>query len=198
MRTLRVYTYNELDDAAKQRAVENSRYKVGEILSDHDSVEYGKAMKTIEDALNIDVYDWEVGYRDYHRWRPTWQLSYDIEDPKMLCRYLERVYYNTHHGKYIGWHKGKHKAYYSKVLSGVDSFSPNGDWTDSAIQHAMEHRYEAVRRGKTIEDFINHLLDEFFTRWGADYEYSFSDEGVRDQLEYNDYFEFYGDGTLYN
>ena len=200
MRTLRIYTYDELDEAAKQRAIDSCRNKVAERLNDCDSDDYRRSLMTIEDCLGINVRDWEVGYygRPFFRWDYN-RYDYDIEDPRMLCRYLDRVYYNVHKGKYIGWHESKGKAYYSKVLSGTDSFMPNGMWTDGALQDAMEKRFEWVRRGETIEDFIEDLLSKFFDSWQHDWEEASSDESVEDTLA-NGYspYEFYEDGSLYN
>ena len=57
---IKVYTIDELAEEAKKYAIDNARCSVAECLNDADGWEYREALRKIEEALNIKVYDWEV------------------------------------------------------------------------------------------------------------------------------------------
>ena len=67
---IKVYTIDELAEEAKKYAIDNARCSVAECLNDSDGSEYRGALRKIEEALNIKVYDWEVDeYRYNFRFR---------------------------------------------------------------------------------------------------------------------------------
>jgi len=81
------------------------------------------------------------------------------------------------------WHY-KHK--YSKVLSEGYSYCLTGTYTDWAVDDAMNKRFEYVRKGYTIREFIDEMLDKFCQLWDEDSNDCFSDEHVQEHLENNE------------
>lgn len=195
--TANLYKFHELNEAAQQFAINHLRSDLGGNMAEFDASDYRSTLKKIEEMFGINVYDWNIGYPgDYFRWEieDEWFQDYDIENPKHLTRYLRIVSNRIYKGKYMGFYDGDRKVYHSKVLSYEDSYGLMDMWTDDAIIKTMEERFEFVRQGKTIEDFIETLLDRFFKEWKNDNDYCYSDEGVLEEIESND-LDFFENGT---
>lgn len=193
-----LHDFAELSEAAKKVAIDEVRDSIGEIRSESDSCDYRETLQKIERAFDIEVYDWEVsGYRPSH-YRFKYLGDLDDETPKMLPRYFERIWRDVFKGKYIGWRESKGKPYYSKVLFNEESFSLVGMWTDDAVVKTMAERYEFVRQGCTISDFIDTMLCRFFEQWREDMEYAYSDESIEIELSEGSYeYEFLENGKLW-
>lgn len=205
-----IYQYDELSAEAKEKAVDNVRETIGSMLCDFDADEYRSALKEIEKIFEIKVYDWSVGYPGtYSRWRfnENSRFSDMSDEPKYLVRYLDEVERYCRKGKYYSSSFRKvpvdkeHPAglaytkRYSKVM-----FERNccltGTWTSAVVDDYMEKRWDYVRRHRTIEDFVDDMLYNFFKQWERDQECNYEDDAIIDTILGNDY-EFTEDGMRY-
>ena len=208
--TLNIYQYDKLSDAAKKKAVENMRETIGSMLCDFDADDYRSALKEIEKIFEIQVYDWCVGYPGtYSRWRFNENSRFsDLSDePKFLVRYLDEVERYCRKGRFYSSSFRKvpvdkeHPAGldYTKRQSKVmfeRNFCLTGSWTSAVVDDYMEKRWEYVRKHRTIENFIDDMLHDFFKQWERDQEYNYDDENIEETILGNTY-EFTEDGTRY-
>lgn len=205
-----IYQYDELSPKAQEKAVENMRETIGSMLCDFDADEYRSALEEIEKIFEIRVYDWSVGYPGtYSRWRFNENSRFsDLSDnPHFLVRYLDEVERYCRKGKFYSSPFRKvpvdkeHPAglaytkRYSKVMF-ERSYCLTGTWTSAVVDDYMEKRWEYVRKHRTIEDFIDDMLYDFFNRWQRDQEYNYDDENIEETIRANDY-EFTEEGVRY-
>ncbi len=209
--TFDVYNYDELSAPAKEKALESMRETIGSCRSDDDAYEYRAALEKIEEIFEIKVYDWCVGYPGtYSRWRfkEGSRFSEMSDEPRFLVRYLDEVERWCRKGKYYSSPFRKvpvdkeHPAgldytkRYSKVM-----FERNccltGSWTSCIVDdYTGAKRWEYVRKGRTIEDFLDDMLYDFFKQWERDQECNYEDETIEDEILNRDY-EFMEDGRRY-
>lgn len=209
--TLNIYQYDELSDAAKKKAVENMRETIGSMLCDFDADDYRSALEGIEKIFEIKVYDWNVGYPGtYSRWRFNENSRFsDLSDnPRFLVRYLDEVERYCRKGRFYSssFHKvpvdKEHPAglaytkRYSKVMF-ERNYCLTGTWTSAVVDDYMEKRWDYVRKHRTIKDFIDDMLYDFFKQWERDQEYNYDDEKIEETILANTY-EFTEDGTRYD
>lgn len=202
MVTINLYKFDELSDSAKQKAIDSARSMCASRMVDCDADEYRNTLKLIEEKFGIDVYDWEVDSCGY-RFKFSFDSRADVaDDSKYLCRYLRDLFSILRKGKYYSTGgrlvngKYQYKYRYSKVISEYSCIL-TGCWCDFAVDDAMKNRFDYIRRGFTIRDFVEDVLDKFFGQWHNDYEYVYSDEAVEEYIEGND-FLFYEDGKIYS
>jgi len=208
--TLNIYQYDELSDAAKKKAVENMRETIGSMLCDFDADDYRSALEEIEKIFEIKVYDWNVGYPGtYSRWRFNENSRFsDLSDnPRFLVRYLDEVERYCRKGRFYSssFHKvpvdKEHPAglaytkRYSKVMF-ERNYCLTGTWTSAVVDDYMEKRWKYVRKHRTIKDFIDDMLYDFFKQWERDQEYNYDDEEIEETILANTY-EFTEEETRY-
>lgn len=205
-----IYQYDELSAEAKEKAVDNVRETIGSMLCDFDADEYRSALKEIEKIFEIKVYDWSVGYPGtYSRWRFNENSRFsDLSDnPRFLVRYLDEVERHCRKGRFYSSSFRKvpvdkeHPAglaytkRYSKVMF-ERNYCLTGTWTSAVVDDYMEKRWDYVRRHRTIEDFVDDMLYDFFKSWESNQECNYEDEAIIDTILGNDY-EFTEDGMRY-
>ena len=205
-----IYQYDELSAEAKEKAVDNVRETIGSMLCDFDADEYRSALEEIEKIFEIKVYDWSVGYPGtYSRWRFNENSRFsDLSDnPHFLVRYLDEVEQYCRKGKFYSSPFRKvpvdkeHPAglAYTKRYSRVmfeRNYCLTGTWTSAVVDDYMEKRWDYVRRHRTIEDFVDDKLYDFFNQWQRDQEYNYDDENIEETIRANDY-EFTEEGVRY-
>lgn len=206
-----IYQYDELSAEAKEKAVDNVRETIGSMLCDFDADDYRSALNEIEKIFEIKVYDWCVGYPGtYSRWRFNENSRFsDLSDnPRFLVRYLNEVEQYCRKGRYYsspfrecpkseehpnGWTYTKR---YSKVMF-ERNYCLTGTWTSSVVDnYTGDKRWDYVRKHRTIEDFIDDMLYDFFKQWERDQECNYEDDAIIDTILGNDY-EFTEDGMRY-
>ncbi len=205
-----IYQYDELSAEAKEKAVDNVRETIGSMLCDFDADEYRSALKEIEKIFEIKVYDWSVGYPGtYSRWRfnENSRFSGLSDNPHFLVRYLDEVERYCRKGRFYSSSFRKvpvdkeHPAglaytkRYSKVMF-ERNYCLTGTWTSAVVDDYMEKRWDYVRRHRTIEDFVDDMLYDFFKSWESNQECNYEDETIIDTILGNDY-EFTEDGMRY-
>ena len=203
---IKVYTIDELAEEAKQYAIDNARCSVAECLNDADGSEYREALRKIEEALNIQVYDWEVDeYRHNFRFRINGDWDDKADEERLLIRWLNNVAFpSCKEGKYFSTpskydQSGKYhyRSRRSKVLFEPFSCVLTGSWCTNALDDMLNNAMNIVREGRTtVREFIEQMLAGFFAQWGRDMEYNSSDEAVEKRLEINER-QFLADGRVY-
>ena len=202
---IKVYTIDELAEEAKQYAIDNARCSVAECLNDSEGSEYREALRRIEEALNIQVYDWEVDeYRHNFRFRINGDWDDKADEERLLIRWLNNVAFpSCREGIYFSTpfkHNESGKYHYrsrrSKVLFEPFSCVLTGSWCTNALDDMLNNAMNIVREGRTtVREFIEQMLDGFFAQWGRDMEYNSSDEAVYEHLEINER-QFLADGRV--
>ena len=203
---IKVYTIDELAEEAKKYAIDNARCSVAECLNDADGWEYREALRKIEEALNIKVYDWEVDeYRHNFRFRINGDWDDKADEERLLIRWLNNVAFpSCRQGKYFSTpfkydESGKYhyRSRRSKVLFESFSCVLTGSWCTNALDDMLNNAMNIVREGRTtVREFIEQMLDGFFAQWGRDMEHNSSDEAVYEHLEINER-QFLADGRAY-
>ena len=203
---IKVYTIDELAEEAKKYAIDNARCSVAECLNDADGWEYREALRKIEEALNIKVYDWEVDeYRHNFRFRINGDWDDKADEERLLIRWLNNVAFpSCRQGKYFSTpfkydETGKYhyRSRRSKVLFEPFSCVLTGSWCTNALDDMLNNAMNIVREGRTtVREFIEQMLDGFFAQWGRDMEHNSSDEAVEEHLEINER-QFLADGRAY-
>ena len=163
-------------------------------------------MRRIEEALNIKVYDWEVSeYSHNFRFRINGDWDEKADDERLLIRWLNNVAFpSCREGKYFSTpfkynESGKYhyRSRHSKVLFEPFSCVLTGSWCTNALDDMLNNAMNIVREGRTtVREFIEQMLDGFFTQWGRDMEYNSSDEAVEEHLWNNEH-QFLADGRAY-
>lgn len=208
--TFNVFTLDELTADAREKAIEDCRSDVAGMLNDFDADEYRSALAEIEKVFEIKVYDWCVGYPGtYSSWRfnESSRFSEMSDEPRFLVRYLDEVEQWCRKGRYYSTPfkpcpKSKehpagltYKKRYSKVMF-ERNYCLTGTWTSAVVDDYMNKRWDYVRNHRTIEDFVDDMLYDFFKQWERDMDCNSDDEVVEETILDNDY-EFTEDGRLY-
>jgi len=207
--TITYYYLDELTPMAKKAAIEHMRSRAGETMLNFVDDDYKSALNKIEEVFNIKIKNWEVGgENDYHyrfEFKPNyhWDLGngeYYEDEPRFFLRWLNNeIWWQVYKGKYFSKTTGTNPYRYiqrrSKVLGDKPTFCCclTGSYTDYAVDDALNNAWEHARKGGTIEEFINNMLDDFFAKWGIDRDYCFEDCEVEDYLIGNEY-EFLENG----
>ena len=208
--TFNAYQLDELSEGARKNAIDNMRSKVGEMLCEFDAEEYRDALKEIEKIFGIKVYDWGIGYPStYFRWRFTNERWGELcDNPKFLPRYWNAIERYCRKGRYYsGSWRNVPKS--KECPAGVDCLTRNsrvmwvreyaltGTWTSKVVDDYTETKiWEYVRERKTIEDFIEDMLYDFFNQWECDQDANYEDEAIEETILGNDY-EFTEEGVRY-
>ena len=192
--TINTYKFDELSLEARAKALEGVRVSVADANAQCTNEDFCLALEDMERVLDIEIKDWNVDAWSKHYLFEMNKCWEDMEDdPKFLCRYLDDMADCLWHGKF--YTKPGIEAYrYSKVLFGGWYFT--GYYTDDALIKATDERYEYVRDGFTIHEFVDAALNDFFQHWQRCLEHDYSDEAVEETILINDY-DFLEDGRLY-
>lgn len=166
----KVYTFDELSEEAKQKALENLAY----INVEH--LEWWEF--TYEDAKRVGIKI--TGFDIDRRNECTGELLYDMEEV------AENIL--KEHGEQC-----KTVAIVKRFLAGKADIlddakrDENGDFEDEwEVDNLID---------KLEKEILEDLLDEYLTILRNDYDYLISEEAIKETIEANEY-EFLEDGTL--
>lgn len=208
MRTItkNIYTFDELSDEAKERAIENYR-ALGIPFAWHD--EAIASIKAIADVLNCS-YSWYsydgVDYTVYLEPEDNWR--YDDTDITELegrraWAYIENNFiskaerpktYYLNHVIYCDGRKNWSRK--SKINYTINDCPFTGYCMDCCFSEAWRDWKKTFNKYSTVGDFIELVAEKLGEDWTADNEYQNSDEGIIEIFECNDY-EFTEDGDIY-
>ena len=185
-----VYTFEELNEEAQKRAIENCRSSIAQFLCQCNDDDFRGTLDKIEDVFSIKVRDLEG--RPY--WRMTSSRWADVEDEeggRMLCRYLNDVADALDNRR--RYYKGLEKLRIARTIHDPYCYCLTGVYSDSVVDNALNNMYDAVRRGDSIHDFIGELLSDFATDWEKNNESTYDDDTIREEIIANEY-EFEANG----
>lgn len=194
--TLKLYKFDELDESAQRKVMDNNRDAIQADAMECYGYEYRDTLEKFSEVFGITVSEWEVSDY-YHNFRFDFKDAiYDWLDGclyaedvsgKLLLRYLNGIYFK--------------KAYTDKT---VQPFQPNADCPltgvgyDYEILQPIVDWYKKPDYGITLYELIKSCLENFFQAWEDDYEYCASDEFCRQELSEGSRWEdvlYYSDGT---
>ena len=200
----RIYTFDELSDAAKEYAIEAHRYDFVNGWSD----ENWKSVKAIANACGLDIITTicnDTGFANF-------ELQEDVDNYNdiIVLRGRRAVAYI-----YNNWimpnTKGKYYATPGKWINGVYTYTHTrskctlefscpftGYCVDNCLINAYKKFCECVRINPLFDigDFVDILSECVSDFLQNDYDCSISDEYIAELLTANSY-EFYKDGSDY-
>nr|DAG19518.1 MAG TPA: hypothetical protein [Caudoviricetes sp.] len=206
MRTLNVFTFNELSDAAKEKAVECFRsYRSG---YDFDYSEYKASLEAFAEDIGITIKDWSYGLDGC-------TVRFDFGDQEGLdtmtgaraytwivnnvkgLRPGPRVYTISREVNRHGFTRNERIV---KRVSGVyradDCCNYTGVFCDENLMQPFRE-FLSKPDNRTIADLINEAIDSYCSSLQADLEYQESDEFLTEELVNGDTPEFFENGTIY-
>lgn len=206
MRTLNVFTYNELSDAAKLKAVES--YRTYRHCADFDFSEYKASLEAFADDIGVTIRDWSYGLDGC-------TVNYDLGDREGLDTMTGARAYawivNNVKGlrpgprtytvsREVNRHGFTRNEWIVKFVSGIyraaDCCNYTGVFCDeNLMQPFREFMLKPDRR--TIEDLIKEAIDNYCSTLLDDLEYQESDECLLEELTNGDATEFFENGTIY-
>lgn len=201
--SLKLYEFNELNEETKRKVIEREGGWISQGRVEIDQDNWMETLEELEKALGIKVRNWDVDACQY-RFSISYNSDWDgmQDEGRFLLRYLDSVEGYFRKGKYYStpFRKGEGPAFktrHSKVLFESDNLPLTGMWTDSSIEKAWSNRWDAVRRGDSIREFVQDMLEDFFAAWRDEIEYYHTEEGIASELEDLGLL-FLEDGTYYD
>ena len=208
-KTIKIYKYSELSDKAKEKALEDKRGN----QEYHHADENEASMRKFESIFPINVKDYQYG--GVQKW-----ITHEFTEEESigelygirLLAYLQNNYHREiFKGKYYSlWSKkdqnphytekghapwGKLKSRHSKIMLGHDGCPFTGYYTDFSI---LKPIYDFIDKpdNTTFKELMGECLDNWIADCEKDYEYTYEDEYLEEEIEANDY-EFLETGELY-
>lgn len=206
MRTLNVFTFNELSETAKQKAVECFRaYRSG---IDFDYSEYKASLAAFADDLGININNWSYGLGGC-------TVDFDFGDLEGLdtmtgarayawivnnvkgLRPGPRVYTVSREVNRHGFTRTERIVkYVSSVYRAGDCCNYTGVFCDENLMQPFRE-FLLKPDSRTIEDLIKEAIDNYCSTLQDDLDYRESDEFLTEELINGDTPEFFENGTIY-
>lgn len=201
--TTNLYTFDELSDEAKEKAIESYRYYDFEFAWQREMVD---TIKAIAEVMNCKV-----------EWFSYDGITYDVslysretEDIENLSGkrawayiwnnylYPNREYKTYWKDKVIHCDGRKNWKRKSKISFGWDNCPFTGYCADCCFIEAWREWQKLFRNNSTltVEDFIDLVAINLSKEWTNDNKYQNSDEAIAEILSINEY-EFTEDGNRY-
>lgn len=187
-----IYKFEELNEEAQARAIENSRSFIAENLCSFNDDDFRGTLDKIEDVFQIKVRDLEY-IPQFSLTSSKWRDVEDEEGGKMLLRYLEDVECALDNRKRYYRNSKKRIA---RTMHEEYCYCLTGVYSDSAVDKVLNNMYDAVRRGDSIRDFIKNMLEDFADSWTEANNSSYDDEVIKDEIISLD-MDFREDGRRY-
>lgn len=206
MRTLNVFTFNELSDSAKQKAVECYRaYRGGD---DFYFSEYNASLAAFADDIGININNWSYGLEGC-------TVDFDFGDLEVLntitgarayawvvnnvkgLRPGPRVYTVSREVNRHGFIRNERIV---KRVSGVYLADDCCNYTGVCCdEYLMKPFREFLLKpdSRSVEDLIKEAIDSYCCALRDDLEYHESDEFLTEELINGDTPEFFENGTIY-
>lgn len=200
MRTIerKIFRYDELSEQAQQVAIKSMKERISDIRIESYSADYRHTLEMIEQIFRVNVYEWSVDeYDSYFRFDFV-GIDEDIEnEPRLFLRYLNTNVLPCIDNPKRYYSKTARVSRKSRILCNKSyDYCLTGCWCDDAVDNALNNINQSVKKHFNARKFVNSILEGFFKQWQNDYEYSYSDECVAEDIEANDY-EFYENGKPY-
>lgn len=187
--SVNVYSYNELSEKAKERAI-NYFKDSGIFYYQDDAI---NTIKAIAKALNCEY--------DYYSYDGIYYKVEFISNSEIEELQGKRAYSYIVNNYIIP--NLKFKTYYRKcnrrisnIFSIFDDCLFTGYYLDMAFNEAWKNWKKSFNSKSKVKDFLHMVETELGSEWSIDNEYQMKDENIIEQIEINDY-EFYENGDVY-
>lgn len=198
VKTTKVYSYDELHDAARDRAFRFLKEGYEDCVADEFVENMGKAVRKL--GLELEGYD----LNEYDGRVTIFYGKYD-NDLNDICGARAYAFIQNNFFSHIDKRRymGKLKGYSPKDYTHL----PNKDWmnewkltgyyADNALKMAWEEFVKKLRRGyePSVSDFIGYF-EKSFVKMYEDEMQGYNDEMAKEDAESND-FEFLENGEVY-
>lgn len=196
MRTISVniYSFDELSKKAKEKALEH--FRNSDIY--FWSIENEKTLEEFAKVFPVNIKEWEYGYRNYINFNLT--CDDKIAELKGI-RLMKYLYKNYEHILF------KPKFLHTKIIGSENNITGHakllkdnccvltGYCIDDDILKPIYDFLKNPKDSITFQDLMGDCLQSWVYACNKEYEYAYSDEGIRGHIEANEY-EFLEDGTL--
>lgn len=210
--TIEIYTFEELDDAAKEKAISNYR------ASRHEYAwpeEWMDSLKAFAETIGVKLTDWSIG--PYSHSYITWEF-YNYDTPPneaemmpgenmtglRLRTWLINNWLPEFSSPKTYWITGGRrgaigpgaKKRHSKIFVEYDQCSLTGYCGDYTLVNTILEHIKDWDRGYTLRDIVKECMEEFISDYNSDMEHQDSDEYITEELIANEV-EFTKDGEVY-
>jgi len=212
--TLKLYKFDELDESAQQRVIDDERGNCGTLHEEFWCNEYQATLDEFCKIIGCKV-SWTHEYGNFYyriKWDndpfECWQYDVYIDSDhvkgKYLLRFLNRdeIYFSVRKGKYrstpfrTGSDGKQHYRYiHSKVMFEEGNCPLTGYCADNSILQPIWDWHKNPDLEISLQELVEKCLDSFFEDWQADIDWGYTDDYVREELENNCDEDFYEDGT---
>lgn len=201
MRTItkNLYRFDELTSEAQQNALENYRSKYFEFGWQDEIIntirKIARAMNCdynyySYDGITYDVSFTPVDFDDELQGKRAWAF---IENNFITPNEQPKTYYLNH----VLYCDGrKNWARKSKIWFNISDCPFTGYIADCCFFEAWRDWKNNFSSKSTVADFVDAVAEKLSKEWTNDNEYQYSDEGIIELIEAND-FEFYENGGIY-
>lgn len=197
--TRNIYTFDELSDDAKEKAIERFRRDLDYLAWQSESAD---TVKEIAEKMS-----WRWSYESYDGIRYDVKFSIDDGDVsdlsgKRAMAYIVNNYINRaeqpktywlHHVLYCDGRKNWTRE--SRIWRTIDDCPFTGYIMDCCFAEAWRDWKKQFSVNSTVQDFADLVAEKLARDWTADNEYQISDDGIIELIEANEY-EFTEDGAI--
>ena len=188
MKTINVYKFNELSDAAQYNVYANSNADFSDCCAD----EYRETLKVFEKTFDIRILDYSVdGYSNSFRYAMINDAP-DLEGVRLAkyvwnnyARYITKGKYYSTPGKMVnGRYTYKHR--YSKIILEMENCPLTGVCYDCAILQPIIDCLHYKKLFSSYDELIKECLTAFFDAWEEEVCYNNSFEYFKEWVADND------------
>lgn len=184
MRTeqIRIYKFDELNEEAKEKAIENQRSHEGYL--DYEWFSY--LHEGFIEELNTIGVNCKGFFWDLYQGKEFKAEELDVTDEQKLLKSAGLT-------KWLiinELRKGKTEIYnislseYGGAEVEIDDFNPEDNLSD---EEYSDREKEVEEIEDKITEFMKEKFEKFWETLNKDYEYLMSDEGIKEDLEMNEY-----------
>ena len=188
MKTINVYKFNELSDAAQYNVYANSNADFSDCYAD----EYRETLRMFEKTFDVRILDYSVdGHSNSFRYAMINDAP-DVEGVRLAkyvwnnyARYITKGKYYSTHGKTVnGRYTYKHR--YSKIILETDNCPLTGVCYDCVILQPIIDCLHYKQLFSSYDELIEECLTAFFDAWEEEVCYNNSFEYFKEWAADND------------
>lgn len=193
MKTLEIklYSFEELSEEAKNKAIENYKNDHCETLGTFWQEENFESIKAVLNFFDVKIKNWSIDYSSAGRSFIDWELNSDYDDDiknlygSRLYKYLQNNYIGRRTGSFNSVFDGKPdngRCLFTGYCADCDLITPVVEFMERPIKNI------------NFEDLINEIIYAGLKYIENDYDYQNSDESITEELINNDiYFNASGE-----
>lgn len=201
VKTTKIYEYNELAENVK----EELRKEAFDKLDIYDIAwDWENTVKAIAELIGAEKPSYEIGYCCHNYLRFIFdELEGEISGPRAMAWIQNNWIDKAYKGKYFSTpfrkcEKSKehpagliYKYRHSKIMLSLDDCPFTGVCYDCNFSEAWTEFKEGIRQGKqlTVDDFLEILEEKLVSDISQEIDYRYSDEGLDEELNENEYYE---------